>query len=82
MSKFTERLSAATWSAVESEKDTQIAYDNFHAKYFKIFDEAFPLQRKKNKSSNRNKSWLTNGLKLPRSINYIEIILLTLLHYS
>lgn len=63
MSRFNDKLSTATWSAVESKNDTQMAYDIFHAIYFKIFDDAFPLQRTKNKSPNPSKSWLTNGLK-------------------
>lgn len=69
MSEFIDRSSAASWSDVEVENDTQTANNTFHDKYFMMFDEAFPLQRKKTKPTNLSKSWLTSGLANSMRLN-------------
>lgn len=51
---FIDRLSTATWSAVEDEHDAQVAYDIFHGIFFNTFDEAFPFQRQEKPSTQAN----------------------------
>lgn len=61
--KFNNELSTVNWNAVLNEYETQASYNIFHGIFFKLFDKAFPLQKKKSQAKKQNQAWLTTGLK-------------------
>ena len=65
--KFKTKLMEESWIDTLTINDAQISFNNFNAKFNKIYDETFPLKEQRfNKNIHKNEKWITNGLLTSR----------------
>jgi hypothetical protein len=68
MLEFKRQLNVVNWNSVISKDDVDEAYDEFWTVYTGLFDQSFPLKKRRfNKNVHKMQSFMTNGLLVSRN---------------
>jgi len=59
--KFREKLQQSDWNEISANNNCNVAFDLFHDKFTKTYEECFPIKTVSRKRS-KDKKWLTKGL--------------------
>ena len=63
LDSLNNKLLDKNWETVLSSKDVNNAYKYFLVRFTEIYNRCCPVKMVRNSTSNRDKPWITNGLK-------------------